>query len=135
MPTPGCAEVLTKPVDRPNKAGLFLLATLLLLVFAPLIGFIAVAVRIDGAGPIFLKRTFVIDGRPVPGFVFRTGHPAGGGASQLSQFLRDSSLDQLPRLLSTLWGGMPLGIYRAHASRPVAGAKPQNDVAASDETI
>lgn len=95
---------------RLNNIAGFCLAAMLLFAYAPLIGFIALAIYIDSVGPVLLKRTLKIDGRPeVRGFVFRIGRRSDGSPTVFGAFLRNSSLDRLPLLLSSLWGGMPLG--------------------------
>jgi lipopolysaccharide/colanic/teichoic acid biosynthesis glycosyltransferase len=99
----------------------FCLAAMLLFAYAPLIGFIAIAVYIDSAGPVLLRRTLKVEGRPdVKSFVFRIGRRSGGRRpTPLGALLRNSGLDRLPLLLSSLWGGMPLG-SRATRLKPAA---------------
>jgi len=96
----------------------FCLAALLLFLFAPLMGFLALAVRLDSPGPVFLKeKRQSWRQREIGVFVFRTlrqdkGDPRGKpGATRIGGFLRDSSLDQLPRLLNIAHGGTPLSAY------------------------
>jgi lipopolysaccharide/colanic/teichoic acid biosynthesis glycosyltransferase len=96
---------------------------MLLFAYAPLIGFIALAIYIDSAEPVLLRRTLKVDGRPaVRSFVFRTGRQSDDRRPTLfGTFLRSSSLDRLPQLLNSLKGGMPLVVSRATAAKPVSG--------------
>jgi lipopolysaccharide/colanic/teichoic acid biosynthesis glycosyltransferase len=106
--------------DLDNIAG-FCLAAMLLLSCAPLIGFIALALYIDSAEPVLLRRTLKIDGRPdVRSFVFRTGRRSGDGCpTRFGTFLRNSDLDRLPQILDILQGGMPLIVFDARR-KPIA---------------
>jgi polysaccharide biosynthesis protein PslA len=99
----------------------FCAAVVLLLVYGPLIGFIALAVSLDSAGPIFSKRNSRCAGRPdVANYVFRTviedegdgdaEKPIESCPTRIGIFLRNSGLNRLPLLLSVLHGRMPLGI-------------------------
>jgi len=108
---------------RLNNISGFCLAVMLLSAYAPLIGFIALAIYIDSAGPVLLKRTLKVEGRPdVKSFVFRIGRRSDGRRpTPLGALLRNSGLDRLPLLLSSLWGGMPLG---SRATRLKQAAQP-----------
>jgi lipopolysaccharide/colanic/teichoic acid biosynthesis glycosyltransferase len=99
----------------------FCLAVTLLFFYAPLIGFIAIAISIDSNGPVLVRRTLKVEGQPdMKGFVFRIGRRSGGRRpTLLGALLRNSGLDRLPLLLSSLWGGMPLG-SRATRLTPTA---------------
>ena len=98
----------------------FCVSVVLLLFYGPLIGFIALAVSLDSAGPIFSKRKLRRAGRPdVENYVFRTViEDEGGGAekrlesrpTRIGVFLHNSGLNRLPLLLNLLHGRMPLGI-------------------------
>jgi lipopolysaccharide/colanic/teichoic acid biosynthesis glycosyltransferase len=106
-------------------------SVLLLLIYARLIGFVALAVHLDGVGPVFSKRRQQAYGRgKVETCVFRT--VAQGGMddgshtekrsdacrhTRIGTFLRNSSLDQLPQLLSVLCGRMPFSIRRPLRNR------------------
>ena len=105
-----------------NISGSFL-AAMLLFAYAPLIGFIALAVYIDSAEPVLLRRTLKVDGRPdVRSLVFRTARRSGDlRPARFGTFLRNSGLDRLPQLLTVLRGGMPLVVSRAIAAKPASG--------------
>jgi lipopolysaccharide/colanic/teichoic acid biosynthesis glycosyltransferase len=116
---------LTLPVNVSHKienVAAFCLASVLLLAYAPLIGFIALAIYIDSAEPVLLRQTLKVAGRPdVISFVFRTGRRSGNGRpTRFGTFLRSSGLDRLPRLLNILWGGKPLAGSRATPADPVS---------------
>ena len=92
-----------------------------LIVLAPLMALIAVAVRLNSPGPaIFWSQRFGQNGRlfPMPKFrTMRTGTPqlpthlmikGRAHLTGLGPFLRRSSLDELPQLWSVLKGDMSL---------------------------
>jgi lipopolysaccharide/colanic/teichoic acid biosynthesis glycosyltransferase len=92
---------------------------MLLFVYAPLLGFIAIAIYIDSAESALLSRTLKVDGRPdVQGFVFRTTRRSDRSRqTPLGTFLHNSGLDRLPRLLSILWGRVPLAVVSRQPDR------------------
>ena len=106
----------------------FCLAAMLLLAYAPLIGFIALAIYIDSSGPVLLTRMLKIDGRPdVRSFVFRTERQSDDHRpTPFGAFLRSSSLDRLPQLLNGLRGGMPLIVSRTTAAKPRSSRSPDH---------
>ncbi len=106
-----------------------MLTVLLLLLAAPLFAAIAVAIKLDSAGPvIFRQRRHGWNNTEFDMFKFRTmvwtGASAASGAQQarrndarvtrVGQFLRQSSLDELPQLLNVLRGEMSLVGPRPH---------------------
>lgn len=112
-----------------SAADLALAATLLVLL-APLMVLIAVAIRIDSPGPVlFRQRRHAIDNREFRIWKFRTmrWHAAGTGeclqqtlrgdprVTRLGGLLRASSLDELPQLFNVLAGQMSLVGPRPHA--------------------
>ena len=110
----------------------FFLAAIALVLFLPLLAAVALAVRLDGRGPVvfgqgraglnghpfrmFKFRTMVADaeehrppvgsenGRPQPMFKSRSDPRV----TRLGRFLRRTSLDELPQLLNVLRGDMSL---------------------------
>ena len=88
-----------------------------LLVLAPVIGLIALAIKIEGHGPVFFeqKRT-CIDGNSFTVRKFRTLIPEKGGEvgttinenrkTPLGEFLRTTHLDEIPQLFPILTGKM-----------------------------
>lgn len=105
-----------------------MLAALILLVIAPLLAALAVAVRVSSPGPVFYRQPRIgRDGivfdclkfrsmrSPVAdqNFVPRRGAAPGGveGADRrtaVGRFLRSSSLDELPQLINVIRGDMSL---------------------------
>jgi lipopolysaccharide/colanic/teichoic acid biosynthesis glycosyltransferase/glycosyltransferase involved in cell wall biosynthesis len=90
-----------------------------LLVCAPLLGFIALAVRLKLGGPVlFRQRRPGLNGRPFTLFKFRTMTddrdaagcllPDGERLTRFGRLLRASSLDELPELLNVIRGEMSL---------------------------
>ncbi len=109
-------------VERTAKAALdYTLTTLILVPALPLMGVIAVLIKLDSAGPIFFRQERVgFKGRIFKIFKFRTMHtgcdryevaPAkkeDPRVTRVGRFLRRTSLDELPQLLNVLTGDMSL---------------------------
>ena len=121
-----------------------LLAAALLLALSPLLGLIALAVKLDSPGRVFFRQPrrgwnggiFTI-------YKFRTmrdekGDPDGaiqavrGDAriTRVGAFLRRTSLDELPQLLNVVFGDMSLVGPRPHALGTLAGGRPFEQVVA-----
>ena len=119
--------------SRLLKRGFDLLgATLILILLAPLMAMIAIAVRLDSRGPVFFRQRRVgqvdavfemykfrtmVDGAEAQRAALADRNEAGGGlfkieddprVTRVGRLLRRSSLDELPQLLNVLRGEMSL---------------------------
>lgn len=120
---------------RPSRPSLalrrgfsFLVAGLGLLLTAPLLGLIAVAIRLDSPGPVlFAQRRTGFRGKSFTLYKFRTMHPVERPRSEwvrdnedritrLGWWLRRFWLDELPQLFNILRGDMNLVGPRPHPS-------------------
>ena len=110
----------------------------LLLVTAPLLGVLALAVRATSPGPAFFRQARVgRDGRPFRLLKLRTmvvDAPTRGGVltapgdprvTRVGAVLRRWKLDELPQLLNVLRGDMSLVGPRPEVPRYVAGYSPR----------
>lgn len=116
-------------VQRTLKRGIDLsIAIPCLILAAPMMLFIAFAVRMDSKGPIFFRqRRLGYRGKPFTILKFRTMHvweDAGDVAqarkgdariTRLGRVLRQASLDELPQLFNVIKGDMSLVGPRPHA--------------------
>ncbi|WP_165423289.1 sugar transferase [Ktedonosporobacter rubrisoli] len=96
------------------------LATFFLLLLSPLLALIALLIKLDSPGPVFYRSTQVgRDGRRFKLYAFRTMNcwqdtalstelPANARITRIGHFLRNTLLDELPRLLNVLRGDMSL---------------------------
>jgi putative colanic acid biosynthesis UDP-glucose lipid carrier transferase len=105
------------------------LSAALLVLFAPLMALIAIAVKLDSAGPVFFRQKRLgWGGRTFEIWKFRSMHvhqPAGDIVQQarrrdsritrVGAFLRRTSLDELPQFFNVLRGEMSLVGPRPHA--------------------
>ena len=104
------------------------LASLILLLVAPLMAAIALAVRLSSPGPvIFRQRRNGLDGRQIVVYKFRTMRTQDDGAvvpqatrndprlTPVGAFLRRTSLDELPQFVNVLQGRMSIVGPRPHA--------------------
>jgi exopolysaccharide biosynthesis polyprenyl glycosylphosphotransferase len=97
-----------------------LLSALLLLVIAPLLGAVALLVRISSEGPVLFRQTRIgQDGRPFELLKFRTMRVNADSDTRwsdaddpyqttLGRFLRRTAIDELPQLWNVLRGDMSL---------------------------
>ncbi len=104
-----------------------LLGTLLFLGFLPVMALIALAVRLQMGGPVLFKQyRHGIDGKRFKIYKFRSMKPHHAvdtaqavendpRITRLGQFLRRTSLDELPQLYNVLQGRMSLVGPRPHA--------------------
>jgi len=120
------------------------LAAVLLLLFAPVLLLVALAIRLDSPGPLlFRQRRIGFGGRPFECLKFRTMHhhmadpladrQATRGdprVTRVGHWLRRLSLDEFPQLLNVLGGEMSLVGPRPHAPNSRAASRPFADVVA-----
>ena len=106
------------------------LGLLLLILFAPVMALVALAIRMDGPGPILFRQPRTgLHGRAFEMLKFRTMHhhladhaaacqTARGDrrVTAVGRLLRRSSLDELPQLVNVLRGEMALVGPRPHAT-------------------
>jgi exopolysaccharide biosynthesis polyprenyl glycosylphosphotransferase len=97
-----------------------------LVALAPLLGLLALAIKLDSAGPVFfVQERMGRGGRRFKLIKFRTMHPAHGPTSEwardnghrvtrLGQWLRRWRLDELPQFVNVLQGDMNLVGPRPH---------------------
>lgn len=111
-----------------KRASDLLLGSLILLLIAPLLLAVAVAVRLDSPGPVlFRQRRYGLDGQEIVVYKFRTMRVAEDGdvirqatrddprVTRLGAFLRRTSLDELPQFFNVLAGTMSIVGPRPHA--------------------
>jgi len=104
------------------------LASLILLLIAPLLAAIAIGVKRSSPGPILFKqRRYGVDGRKIVVYKFRSMTVAEDGdvvrqatrndsrITKFGAFLRRTSLDELPQFINVLQGRMSVVGPRPHA--------------------
>jgi len=103
-------------------------ATLLLIVAAPVMALIALAIKLDSPGHVFFRQDrYGLDGERIVVYKFRTMSVCENGlvivqakrndarVTRVGKFLRRTSLDELPQLINVLQGRMSLVGPRPHA--------------------
>lgn len=129
MPVVAICETPHYGVSGPLKrASDLLLASAILLLIAPLMLLIAIAIRLGSPGPvIFRQRRYGLDGQEIIVYKFRSMTVAEDGAeirqatvndarvTPLGAFLRRTSLDELPQFINVLQGRMSVVGPRPHA--------------------
>jgi Undecaprenyl-phosphate glucose phosphotransferase len=106
----------------------FVLATVGMVVLLPVFALIALAIKLDSAGPVFfVQRRYGFNQLPFKIFKFRTMLTMDDGAiiqqatandpriTRVGHFLRRWNLDELPQLLNVVRGDMSLVGPRPHA--------------------
>jgi putative colanic acid biosynthesis UDP-glucose lipid carrier transferase len=104
------------------------LASIILLLVAPLMAAIAVGVKLSSPGPVLFKqRRYGLDGQPIRVYKFRTMSVCEDGdqvtqagradarVTRFGSFLRRTSLDELPQFYNVLQGRMSIVGPRPHA--------------------
>ncbi|MHC1480217.1 undecaprenyl-phosphate glucose phosphotransferase [Frateuria aurantia] len=123
LPLEGWSPVLKRAED-------VILASVLLLLLAPLMLLVALAIRLDSPGPVlFRQRRYGYNEHLIRVYKFRSmyHHLADQDASRqtsrqdarvtrVGRFIRKTSLDELPQLLNVLGGSMSLVGPRPHAT-------------------
>jgi Undecaprenyl-phosphate glucose phosphotransferase len=116
-------------VERAAKRAVDLfVASAVLLLFAPLLAFVALAIKLDSEGPVLFLQTRVgFSGRRFRILKFRTMSSLDDGAvvrqasrgddriTRVGRWLRRTSVDELPQLINVLRGDMSLVGPRPHA--------------------
>ena len=125
-------EIQRQPLGLGERAAKrafdLVIASTALILLLPLLGVIAVAIKLDSKGPVFFRQTRSgFNGRPFKIFKFRSmtveedGDMVGQATkndkrvTRLGGFLRKSSLDELPQLFNVLRGEMSVVGPRPHA--------------------
>jgi putative colanic acid biosynthesis UDP-glucose lipid carrier transferase len=111
-----------------KRATDIVLASLALLLLAPLMLLIAIAVKLTSSGPVlFRQRRYGLNGEEIIVYKFRSMRVCEDGAvvkqatktdvrvTRLGRVLRSTSLDELPQLLNVLEGKMSVVGPRPHA--------------------
>jgi Undecaprenyl-phosphate glucose phosphotransferase len=115
-----------------------------LLLFAPIMALIAIAIKIDSAGPVFFRQQrYGFNNQLIEVWKFRSmyHHMRDENAERLATrgdpritrvgaFLRRTSLDELPQLINVLTGQMSIVGPRPHAVKAKAGGRLYEDVVA-----
>jgi putative colanic acid biosysnthesis UDP-glucose lipid carrier transferase len=111
-----------------KRASDLVLATLILILIAPVLAAVALGVKLTSPGPvIFRQRRYGLDGQEIVVYKFRSMTVAEDGAvvrqatkndsriTPLGAFLRRTSLDELPQFVNVLQGRMSIVGPRPHA--------------------
>jgi Undecaprenyl-phosphate glucose phosphotransferase len=119
------------------------LSALFLLMSLPLFAMIAAAIKLDSKGPVFFKqKRYGFNNEMIEVYKFRTlKHemtdanaeklvgPGDPRVTGIGRFLRRTSLDELPQLITVLKGGMSIVGPRPHATAAKAGNRLYQEVA------
>jgi len=120
----------------------FVVATIALVLLSPVLGLLALAVKLESKGPVlFRQKRYGFNNELIEVFKFRSMYIDKCDAeakslvtkndprvTHVGQFIRKSSLDELPQLFNVLRGELSLVGPRPHALSAKAGARLYNDV-------
>ena len=120
------------------------LASIMLVLLAPLLALVALIIRIDSPGPVFFRqKRYGFNNQLIEVYKFRTMHHHlrdenaerltsrnDSRVTRVGRFIRRSSIDELPQLINVLNGGMSLVGPRPHPTRAKAGNRLYQDVVA-----
>lgn len=111
-----------------KRAEDIVLASLILLLISPVLCAIALAVKCTSPGPVIFRQTrYGMDGKPIKVWKFRSMKVMENDAvvtqatqndprvTKVGNFLRRTSLDELPQFINVLTGGMSIVGPRPHA--------------------
>jgi putative colanic acid biosynthesis UDP-glucose lipid carrier transferase len=124
-----CETPLTGMRGFAKRISDIVLASLILLLIAPIMLAVAIGVRLGSAGPvIFAQRRYGLDGREIIVYKFRSMTVTEDGDRRYTQvkqgdarvtpfgaFIRKTSLDELPQFINVLQGRMSIVGPRPHA--------------------
>ena len=123
-----CETPFRGPDGFTKRMSDLVLACLILVLITPLLGLIALAIRLDSRGPvIFRQRRYGLDGREIVVYKFRSmnvtedggqihqARPDDPRVTRVGAFLRRTSLDELPQFVNVLQGSMSIVGPRPHA--------------------
>jgi Undecaprenyl-phosphate glucose phosphotransferase len=138
-------EIMDRPLKHWSAVAKWLedklLSATLLLALSPLMGLVALLIKLDSKGPVlFVQMRFGFNNEPISVYKFRTMYVERGDSSgarrtmkddprvtRIGRFLRGLSLDELPQLFNVLTGDMSIVGPRAHAMAMRAGDKLYHD--------
>jgi Undecaprenyl-phosphate glucose phosphotransferase len=120
-----------------------LIAALLLVLTLPLFAVIAAAIKLDSKGTVFFKqKRYGFNNELIEVYKFRTLRtdmtdthaeklvtPGDPRVTRVGRFLRRTSVDELPQLITVLKGGMSIVGPRPHATAAKAGDRLYQEVA------
>ncbi|WP_204247262.1 undecaprenyl-phosphate glucose phosphotransferase [Pseudoalteromonas fuliginea] len=125
-------SIYDSPIDGSNaivkRIEDVILSVLILALISPVLIGLAIAVKVSSKGPVFFKQNrYGIDGKAIKVWKFRSMNVMEDGAkvtqatkndsrfTPIGQFIRKTSLDELPQFLNVLQGQMSIVGPRPHA--------------------
>ena len=125
-------SIYDSPLDGSNaiikRIEDIVLSTIILILISPVLIGLALAVKFTSKGPVFFKQNrYGIDGKPIKVWKFRSMNVMEDGAkvtqatkndsrfTPIGQFIRKTSLDELPQFINVLQGQMSIVGPRPHA--------------------